>query len=357
MTSRLRKFGFGLPARVALVMAIAGACAFGQGPGGARACEATAPWITFLRSSGLTEMPGDLVVTCPGYSLAPDPVPGALAPVVTLTFTSNLPFSEANNTAFPLLLVGEPGAPHPSGTVPQLVCTAANNNCPVTMVAKGQNMLDGTPGRPNVFVPTGRGAYTLTFANIPYFVPQTGALVLRLTNVRLNASFQNLATVPNPVTTMVQFTVSNTGAAPLPIPADPVLVALNQSGMLAPSVRTPDNAGPNSGFAISRRGSTPRRVGVLRFGQGLSVSYTAFRTRQGFATYPVNLDSSAPPVVFNLPGVPNMSMESSFYNPALVHPTVDFSKEGLADGGRACERPSRAFRRAPMCTFRYTVWA
>jgi len=202
-------------AAVALV-SLSGTTAYAQlGIAPAFSCTAQASNPPLVRSQGVTELVGDVVLTCTGG--VPTPV-GTKIPLSNITITLNTTVTDrilntSTGLTEALLIVDDayPLAPQPttaSGNTPglgfgtQLLCQAiGNQTCAITAPGGGATTLtsgiggsegdyDGQNGHFNVF--QGGVSATgnqVTFLGVPIDAPGTqGVLNLRITNVRANAS-------------------------------------------------------------------------------------------------------------------------------------------------------------------------
>jgi hypothetical protein len=173
-----------------------------------------------VRSEGLTELLGDMVVVCTGGMPA-----GAGVTIAAVEINVTLPASVTNrknaSDSFidALLLVDEPhSVVNPN--VPLLPCI----DCTMTGTGNGQSVYNGSPGRFNVF----QGELT-AFNNIrfrvPFDQPGTGSTrTLRITNVRVNATSFAGAT-------------PNTISASIMIPGAAVNPATQILGVVHPGLR------------------------------------------------------------------------------------------------------------------------
>jgi hypothetical protein len=169
-------------------------------------CTMTAVPAT-VRAEGLSELVGDLVLNCRGGTPTPagQPVPQTnLQVFLNTNITSRLSgdFSEA------LLLVDEPQP----GT--QLPCGAQGTGdngsgvCSIVGNGTGVNLYNGITV-PNVFQGRQAGVNAVVFAGVPVDPPGSGTRVLRITNLRANASMLGASTTAVP--TAVSAFVSSSG--------------------------------------------------------------------------------------------------------------------------------------------------
>jgi hypothetical protein len=226
-----------------------------------------------VRSQGLTELMGDLVVQCTGGTPT---AAGAVVPQVNFTvilstnitsklLSSNGLFNEA------LMIIDEPNAPGPNSNRPILNCGAAG--APDTSVESGPgvcsiistgvpaNTYDGTSngfglagtcgagaapavgtygcGRPNVFQgrqgsPFNTGqANTVSFLNVPIDPPGTGTTrTIRVTNVRGNANLVGIASTFTQIPITMQLSINGNTSLAINLPATGQVVAFVQTGLI-----------------------------------------------------------------------------------------------------------------------------
>jgi hypothetical protein len=166
--------------------------AFGQVNAGAYSCAANAGIPPTLRSEGMTELVGDIVLQCTGGM--PTPL-GQLVPTANITVQFNTAVTSrqfSNGTSEALLLIDEPGSATNPNT-PQIPCLTLGG-CPILGTA-GAGTYNGTPGHPNIFQGTpGPGPNTVTWNGMPIDAPGTaGFHIYRITNIRANANQLGLA--------------------------------------------------------------------------------------------------------------------------------------------------------------------
>jgi hypothetical protein len=236
----------------------------GGGGGTALSCGVNTANTPALRSEGITELAGDIVITCTGGA----PSNGTTVPVANITIalttqvTSRLITVGGTTASEALLLIDEPGTG--AGVIagygpgePLTPCTSPASGCG----AYTETIIAGpTPGGPN---PTGpyststggtvtaaNGASAnvyygvvsgnqVTFFGIPVNPPGTnGSRVFRITNLRANASGINGGTGAVPL----QASIITSNFAALPISnATPIV------GFVEPSLST--SVGTSTGYA------------------------------------------------------------------------------------------------------------
>jgi hypothetical protein len=182
----------------------------------------TAP--TLLRGEGLTELVSDIVLTGTGGTPT---AAGAPVPLVNITVTFNTgSTSRVFGTGAPVLqdavlLIDEPSAPPGSG---RLNATRT----PPAPVGAGGNGVDFKNGAAanlilGQFIPTTPNQ--VTFLNVPVDPPGPGTRVLRITNLRVNATV-SLSSTNTPPQISATVTVSDSKILPLsnagPVPVGTV---------------------------------------------------------------------------------------------------------------------------------------
>jgi hypothetical protein len=198
---------------VGLLLGVGTSTANAQGP--AFTCAATAV-PNIVRSEGVTELLGDLILNCTGGVPTGAGLPIPLQNVVITVGGTNVTSRIVDSTTLAseaLLLIDEPypadptrqpndvAAP-PDVTNPPLVqsaCVAANNtNCLIRSVGYGLGASgsyngvpnEGSPGEHyNVFQGFQSGANSIAWSGVPIDAPGTaGTRIIRITNIRANAS-------------------------------------------------------------------------------------------------------------------------------------------------------------------------
>jgi len=183
------------------------------------ACTASAAVPPLLRAEGVTELVGDIVITCTGgiSTTAATPLPTANfqvfignANVTSRTYSTPFSSSEA------LLLVDEPN------TTTNPAAFAVNGQaqgCPALGTGAAGCVGASTGTIPNVY-PGSVSGNSATFIGVPVNPPGTvGVRVFRITNVRVNASAIGATTgvaAPNQVLAFV--TISGSISVPLNSP-------------------------------------------------------------------------------------------------------------------------------------------
>ncbi len=211
-------------------------------------CTAQAAGTPSIRSEGITELVGDILIFCTGGTpiASGTQVPSVNIQIFSspsINITSKLlvsPWSEA------LLLIDEPSAA--AGN--QTLCgstTAPESSvvgvCNVTGTGTGVGTYAGTAGRPNVFQGRQVGANSLIWQGVPIDPPGTGQRIIRITNVRVNASQLGVpAGAQASVALVISTSASGLGptaiALPITNPAPTVAVAQNSYSTAMRDART-----------------------------------------------------------------------------------------------------------------------
>jgi len=201
-------------------------------------CTATAGVPNIVSSEGIAEQMGDVVLNCTGGTPTS---PGEPIPEYWITYTLNTDvtsrlLSGTTGLSEALLFIDDPFPvnPVPSSLLPypseppQILCTPLGADCTATGTG-------GTPSpyqtQPNVFAGKQDGAATL-YWKVPIDPPGPNfTRVIRITNVRANASLLGVPSglLPN----MVQATVGIQGYDPLPLAGPQQLVAVAVPPLLA----------------------------------------------------------------------------------------------------------------------------
>jgi large repetitive protein len=287
---------------LAVVLLCAGLASAQQGGGGSTTftCSVNTASTPTLRSEGITEQIGDIVIICSGGATV---TPGALAPSVNITVsltsqvTSRLLNSASVSEA--LLLIDDPNTsppgaillpgfggnagfipcPNPSAT--QNGCAgpgapAANRTVEASIVGPG-----GLPFQVGVQPPAGpapgtaawntyQGVVTgnqVTFYGVPVVPPGTTAnRTLRITNVRVNASGIGGGSASGALPVQASILTSNPSALPISNPT-PIVAFVQQS--LSTSVAGPSTLAQCTSACLSQ-------ASVLTFKELFA---SAFKTR------------------------------------------------------------------------------
>jgi len=255
------------------------------------ACTATASVVPLLRSEGLTELVGDIILTCTGGTpIAPDAdIPVANFRVfMGANITSRLIGRNVSNDSEALLLIDEPNTPGgPTLTAP------ANSQfgCPGTLGGTCPN--NGTV--PNLYQGLVSGN-TLDFIGIPVNPPGTTAnRIFRITNVRVNANALGTSTTGIPIAVEAFITIS--GSTSIPLSNESLVVGRVQTGLTTQLRNAAGSGNVGSGGIAIRQCQSVSRTDMqarLRFTENFP---TAFKIRvQGDPATPVQ---TVPSTIYN----------------------------------------------------------
>jgi hypothetical protein len=337
-------------------------------------CTANVAVPPQLRAEGVTELVGDIVLTCSGGVSA---APGSLIPTANITVSLGTNVTSriinSSNVSEALLLIDEPGSGL-AGTGPaaaQTVCssgtagagptgcvgaastgalglfvspTGTMATCAVAGATTSCPAASSTGVAPNVFQGVVSGNQVI-FNGIPVLAPVTAGVtrVFRITNVRANAA--GVGSLGLAGTTPLQASIAISGSTSLPV-TNPVLTAGFIQNGLSTSLRNSANSGGlsstsgNSPLSFlqcnsqnnSSSGLTTTNNGIaafLRFSENFA---TAFKTRVAATAITTGLGgisngAGAGIVQQNIPGTIYNS-ESGF-----ILPTGGTQTAGLADFG------------------------
>jgi hypothetical protein len=318
-----------------------------------------------LRSEGLTELIGDIVIQCTGGTLAQNGVPGSQVPTANFTVSLGTNVTSkllSGNTSEALLFVDEPGTGQagPGPAFPPVICNSVAigggpGGCGGTGSTAGNGLFlwpnapspgNGTTTAPatcntltagicttfgavtNVFQGTVSGNQ-VTFNGVPIVAPVTGGFtrVFRITNVRANVAGLGGGGLPG--TTQLLASVSISGSTALPV-ANPVQIAgFIQSG-LSTTVRNSTNSSSSTKTFLqcNSTGTTgtagPTAGAILEFRENFA---TAFKTR--IAANATNNGAGIGSSSFFFQGTPGVNYNSES---GLVF-AANSGTAGLADFG------------------------
>jgi hypothetical protein len=308
-----------------------------------------------IRDSGVTERVGDIKIICTGGTPTAS---GAVVPKLNLTLftspginiTSRLLGGDVTES---VLLIDEPV---PSA---QLLCGSTSNpalstsagTCDILGTGTGMGTYAGTPvaapgttGRPNAFISRTSGNTSIVFNGVPFDPPGTGTRVLRVTNLRVNASQLNNVRGSSTSVNVVISTTTATGSAqsvqlPIGNPAPTVAIA-----------QTPLDFSATAGTFLqceSQNYSSSTGAVLTSPTSNASIKYTerfASALRRQTAANPA-LGATAPPTpaASNDLTLQNFESESGFYTATTASTwdlsstnltfTLSTAKLGLADSG------------------------
>jgi len=260
-------------------------------------CSVNTQAPPLIRAEGITEKLGDLVMTCTGGTATdPGAVGGLVAPLTAtagaicsyncgptaniqiftaqsgINFTSKI-LGTANNASEALLMIDEPAPAN------QNVCqvpASGTVNCAVAGVGGAATtspyVPNGQDAHPfNVFQGQQVGGNSIAFLGVPIIPPGTagGTRIIRITNVRLNATAYGTTTL-QPVTVFISVSPSTV----LPIQNTLQTVAFVQPGLRLTTT-------PPAGAFQQCTDVTDGAAGSITFTEGFA---TAFKTRDTTAT-------------------------------------------------------------------------
>ena len=326
----------------------------GGGGGSTLSCSVNTSNTPTLRSEGITEQIGDIVITCTGGTIG-DGIAGSqvnitvsLGSQVTSRLISN--GSNASTVSEALLLIDEPtsGTVANPGPVPGYGSNAGFNVCPnpgPTTSTNPGGANNGCVAYAYHVVGTGGAVYTIavnpntptspnaanvyqgvvqgnqvTFYGVPIIPPGTnGARVYRITNVRTNANGIGGGSASGAIPVQASLLTSNPSSLPISNPT-PIV------GFVQSSLSTSTALAANFGQCVSQ---TLSQSTILTFSELFG---SAWKTRVD-PTAPGQVSAAAPgnkgqgnALVQNVPGTIYNS-ESGFTL------TVNGSTAGLADFG------------------------
>jgi uncharacterized protein (TIGR03437 family) len=199
---------------------LASAIGFAQS-GPALQCVASASVPPTLRAEGLTELVGDLALSCTGGT--PTPL-GQQIPQITITVTLNTAITGRlfqDGSSESLLIIDEPGTGLATPTWTPLGCPPPGP-CNTLGNGTGIGQYTGTAGHPNVFQGRTVGvSNSVVFQGVPISPPGTTARILRFTNIRANANALSPNGAPSQVTALISISPSSA----LTITNSPVVIA------------------------------------------------------------------------------------------------------------------------------------
>jgi hypothetical protein len=296
-------------------------------------CNVNVTDTPILRSEGLGEFVGDIVITCTGGT--PTPV-GNTIPQGTLTVSFNVPVTSrlfgSQGASEAMLLLDEPNSGLPGATTIQLACANALTGCQVQGTSPspgvaGPEPFDGSPGRPNVFEGIVSGN-SVSFFGVPIDQPGQGNRIFRIVNVRINASEVSLAVAES---APVQANLSVSGGVFFPFLSPPSPIVGFVQASLGSELITAGGQSPLPNTSFSRcAGLTFCPFATVRFSELFA---SAFKTRVDFTV----------PGPQDVPGTVYEG-ESGFFNPALAASNPNLVTAGLADFGT---RLKAAFTNVP----------
>jgi uncharacterized protein (TIGR03437 family) len=274
-------------------------------------CTFNAAITPTIRAEGLTELVGDIVLNCSGGTPTANgqPVPSAdLTVFLSTSITSRVTatgYSEA------LLIFDEPhSVVNPS--VPMLVCGAPSTNddgtgtCSVAGTGSGKSTYDGSVGHPNVFQAQSGTLDSLVWKGIPIDPPgSTATRIIRITNLRANASQIGVSTGLIPSQVVAALSISTPSLLPLNNPQQTVAFIANGVRATASTAATLAQCTP-SNAAIAGDASKPLDSGAQN-GQQFTIRIDEgfpFAWKEKNIQYHISNANLSPPY-----GVPSISAQ------------------------------------------------
>ena len=309
--------------------AIFASTASAQISGPAFTCTSNAGVPPLVRSQGITELVGDVILNCNGGTPTAAPVAGVGGVVpqnnvqifLNTNVTSRL-LAGSSTLTEALLMIDEP-TPAQQRLCPTSVCTIYGQP---TVAGNGINYAT-TAGIPNVYQGSLAAANSISWLGVPIDPPgSTGTRIIRITNVRANANQLGVSSTLIP-TQIVMF-ISVTGNSQVAINNPQQTVAYIQNGLtFAVFAGTTSST---SGVPVNRQQCISNNVGMstdntstsFSNGRTLTLSYkenfaSAFKTRvltsNGLSTGTIT-NQNTPGQLYN--------NESGFYAAAYGSPTV-----------------------------------
>jgi hypothetical protein len=321
---------------VAILLSLGTTPASAATPNPAFVCNANAGVPPLVRSEGITELVGDLILNCTGGNptVAGGPVPLSNVQIFLNTnVTSRIVGASGLSEA--TLMIDEPLPPVaarvPDNTVfvplgtppPQVLCTPQGTPCPIVGDGFG-TPYETIPGTPTVYSGRQAAVGSVSWNGVPIDAPGTvNTRVIRITNVRANAC--QLGTSSTLIPTQIVMFISVTGSQQVTINNPQQTVAFIQPGLIV---------GNTSASLLQCISDNP---GLIASGNPITGADFQIRATEGFAssfkrrniTLTADGTTSPAPRAQNIPGYP-YNTESGFYNPALFTATPVV---GLADFG------------------------
>lgn len=275
-------------------------------------CVANAGVPPLVRSEGLTELVGDLILNCTGGT--PTPTGQQIPPVNIQIFLNTSVTSRilSGSLTEALLLLDDPGAnnaANPSqAPCPAVTCTNIGNGA-------GSGYYSGGGGNNvNVFQGQLVGTNSLLWLGVPIDPPgSTSTRIIRITNVRANANALGVSG-PNASPIPIIETISATGTFSVPINNPNQTVAFIQKGL---------------SFSVSKPtllqqcfSQTLTNVGTLTYKELFATAFKQFNVGSSDSAPTGKADQNN----FN----PSFNSETGFYNSAF---SGTYAGAGLPDFG------------------------
>jgi hypothetical protein len=365
---------------VGLLLGIGSTAAFAQGTT-VFTCQAASGVPNILRAEGVTELVGDLILTCsggkptsPGSAISPQNVQIS----INTNITSRIEDS-TTNASEALLTIDEPypatGAfppfpavsqtPGPNNAQAQLACQAINNtNCAITSINPGPGIgaigitgnYNGSAGHYNIFQGYQNGVNTIAWNGVPIDAPGTaGNRIVRITNVRANA-FQ-LGVSSTLIPTQISMIVAVSGSTFISIlqPGNGNVVGNIQPGLTGSSTSATYQQCTN--LNASLLDGTGGQTGTIYVTakEGFAASFKVqdyvqyYNVTTNVAGGPLAMSYVAPgsPSLQNIPGFTYVT-ESGLYTNATGLDQSSSEPAGLADHGTTWLVPTELEQRKEL---------
>jgi hypothetical protein len=307
---------------------------------GAFTCSTVAQVTPTLRSEGLTELVGDIVLTCTGGNpiLAGQPIPQANV-IVSLTapVTSRLQSGSGTTGASEaLLLIDEPTAPI-AAVVPNFgpqapisVCASTSGGCvEYAQVVGGIGVASGSATSAvqtfNVFQGLVAGTNQVIFPGVPILPPATAGAsrVYRITNIRVNANGAGSSLISG--IQPVYAYISTSGSTALPVGNQALTVGFVQTSL------TNKGTVVSNPFTQCNPPVSPANVALMAYTENFP---SAFKTRVA----PLTSTAGSSYLVTNgsvLPPGSGQNVPGQLYNTesGFILPLPSGAVAGLADFG------------------------
>lgn len=275
-------------------------------------CTSTATPLQ-MRAEGITEKAGDFVLSCTGGTSLD---PGATVPFVNIQIFLNTPtvtsriLTSTNNATEALLLVDEPTELEQVICVVGANCNAAGDPNRVVGTGAGPSPYKG--GTYNSFQGQLAGPNSIVFSGIPIAPPGTGGgtRIIRITNVRADASALGVPPSGSPYGVTESIATSNGSTLPITSNTATQVVGLVQRGLIV-TVGSPSTF--QQCFSETNTAS-----GSVTLAKGFGAAFKVHNIGTTPATPLANDPQDVPGNIYNT--------EDFYYNPTGT---------GLAGAGRA----------------------
>jgi hypothetical protein len=295
------------------------------------ACYGTTGVNSIIPAEGIAEQVGDVVFNCTGGTTTPV---GQPIPEYTITYKLNTNITsrrlqEGSDLSEALLTINEPFPANPVPwpftfppyDPPQILCTPIGSYCPAT--GTGTFI---SPTQPNVFVGKQTGVDSLEW-KVPIDPPGVsgGTRVIRLTNVRANASLIGASTTLLPNQLFATVAIQTAQPVPVVTPGQlPVAVLVPSVSGIVPSSPQIAQCQPHNAALLGKSGTAAFDFTIAATEiYAYSFKYRNYGTElDGFGFPPTLVEQN----IFGF----NYNDETGLYSPSLFTSTPTL---GLADSG------------------------